>query len=47
MKRARELGGDLRLCGLAEDARQTLDVTRLDKQMDVYPTREHAVASWG
>jgi anti-anti-sigma factor len=47
MKRTREAGGDLRLCNLPEQARRTLEVTRLNKQIAVYPTREHAAESWG
>jgi anti-sigma B factor antagonist len=47
MKRARELGGDLRLCGLPDKVLRIFELTRLDQQVSVYPARENAVASWG
>jgi len=47
MKAARELGGDLRLCGLPDKVLQIFELTRLDQQVSVYPARENAVASWG
>ena len=46
MKRARETGGDLRLCGLREDVLRIFEITGLTKAIAIYPTREEAVASW-
>ena len=47
MKRAREAGGDLRVCGLRGEAAKIFELTRLSQQMGVYRTRKDAVASWG
>lgn len=47
MKRAREVGGDLRLWGLREDVLRIFEITGLNKAFAIYPTREEAVASWG
>lgn len=46
MKRARKAGGDLRLCGPNADISRILEMTRLDRQMGLYPTRQGALASW-
>lgn len=46
MKRAREVGGDLRLYGLRREVLRIFELTGLDKAMQVYPTRGEAVASW-
>lgn len=46
MKRAREAGGDLRLCSLREEVLRIIEITGLNKAIAVYPTREEAVASW-
>jgi anti-sigma B factor antagonist len=46
MKRAREVGGDLRLCGLRGDVLRIFEITGLGKAIAVYATREEAVASW-
>jgi anti-sigma B factor antagonist len=46
MKRARAVGGDLRLCGLQEDVQASLAMTGLIKQIAVHADREAAVASW-
>ena len=47
MKRAREAGGDLRLCGLRGEAAKIFKLTRLSQQMSMYSMRKEAVASWG
>lgn len=47
MKRARDVGGDLRLCGLRKEALRIFVLTELNEQMAVYPSRENAVASRG
>jgi anti-anti-sigma factor len=46
MKRAREAGGDLRLCGVQGHVLKIIEITGLHKAIAVYPTREEAVASW-
>ena len=46
MKRAREAGGDLRLCGLRDNVLKIVEMTGLNKAIAVYPTREEALASW-
>ncbi len=46
MKRAREVGGDLRLCGVRGQVGKIIEITGLYKAIAVYPTREEAVASW-
>lgn len=46
MKRAREAGGDLRLCGVHGQVGKIIEITGLNKAIAVYPTREEAVASW-
>ena len=46
MKRAREAGGDLRLCGVQGQVGKIIEITGLHKAIAVYPTREEAVASW-
>lgn len=46
MKRAREAGGDLRLCRPREEVFRILEITGLNKAISLYPTREDALASW-
>ena len=46
MKRAREAGGDLRLCGVHGQVGKIIEITGLNKAIAVYSTREDAVASW-
>ena len=46
MKRAREAGGDLRLCGLRENVLKIIEMTGFNKAISVYPTLEEALASW-
>lgn len=46
MKRAREAGGDLRVCSLRGNVLRIFEITGLDKAIAMYPTREEAVASW-
>ena len=46
MKRAREGGGDLRLCGVHGQVGKIIEITGLHKAIAVYSTREEAVASW-
>ncbi len=46
MKRAREAGGDLRLCGVHGQVGKIIEITGLNKAIAVYSTREEAVASF-
>ncbi len=46
MKRARQAGGDLRLCGLRENVLKIVEMTGLHKAIAIYPTREEALDSW-
>src|SRR3989338_168129 len=46
MKRARDAGGDLRLCGVHGQVGKIIEITGLNKAIAVYSTREEAVASW-
>lgn len=46
MKRAREAGGDLRLCALPDDVRRIFEITGLHKAIAIFPTRQEALASW-
>ena len=46
MKRARQAGGDLRLCDLQPDVLRIFEMTWLNRAMLLYPTRGDAVASW-
>ncbi len=46
MKRAREAGGDLRLCGVRREVLRIFKTTGLNKTMALYPTRKKAAASW-
>ncbi len=46
MKRARQAGGDLRLCSVREDVLEIFEMTGLNKAIAIYPTREEAVSSW-
>ena len=43
IKRARERNGDIRLCGLQQPVRMVLELTRLDRVFEIFPTRELAV----
>lgn len=42
----REKGGDLKLCGPARPVRILFELLRLDRVMEIHPTREAAVASF-
>jgi anti-anti-sigma factor len=46
MKRARELNGDLRLCGLQQSTRMIFELTRLDKVFEIFITEDDAVRSF-
>jgi anti-sigma B factor antagonist len=43
MKRCRQHGGDLYICGLVKTVRIIFELTRLDKAFKIYETRSEAV----
>ncbi len=43
-RRARDGGGELRLCGMSGDQLAIVTLTRLSQLMPVYPTRERAMS---
>jgi anti-sigma B factor antagonist len=48
LKLARARGGDVKFCGLQELVRSVFDMTRLTSVVEIYPSREDALASsWG
>lgn len=42
----REQGGDLKLCGLIDHSRKVFEVTRMDRQFDVFDSVIDAVGSF-
>ena len=46
MKRSRELKGDLRLCNVPTSIRMILEITRLDKVLEIFPGEEQAVQAF-
>lgn len=46
MKQCRATGGDLRLCKLHQSVRMVLELTRLDKALDIFPNQEGALRSF-
>ncbi|MEZ4867906.1 MAG: STAS domain-containing protein [Caldilineaceae bacterium] len=46
MKKCRERGGDLRLCGPQKPVRMILELTRLDQALEIYVQRAEAVYSF-
>jgi len=46
MKQCRAADGDLRLCKPPQSVRMVLELTRLDKALDVFPTQEGALLSF-
>lgn len=46
MKQCRATGGDLRLCRLHQSVRMVLELTRLDKALDIFPNQEGALRSF-
>ena len=45
-KRARAIGGNLKLCGLREEVRSLFEMTRLSHVMAIHEDQQAAVASW-
>jgi len=46
-KKVREAGGDIKLCGLSEEAQYVIKVTQLDKMFAAFATEEEAIKSFG
>jgi anti-anti-sigma factor len=46
MKRSRQLDGDLRLCSVPPSIRMILELTRLDKVIEIFPEEEQAVQAF-
>lgn len=46
MKQCRATGGDLRLCKLHQSVRMVLELTRLDRALDIFPNQEGALRSF-
>ena len=46
MKQCRSGDGDLRLCRPPQSVRMVLELTRLDKALDIFSTQESALASF-
>lgn len=46
MKQCRAGGGDLRLCKPPQAVRMVLELTRLDKALDIFPNQESALLSF-
>lgn len=46
MNKCRERGGDLHLCNPQQSVRMILELTRLDKALEIFPTKEDAIASF-
>lgn len=46
MKQCRAVGGDLRLCKPPQAVRMVLELTRLDKALDIFPNQESALRSF-
>ena len=46
MKRCRQVGGDVRLCGLQQPVRIIFELTRIDGAFEIYPGRDEAVMSF-
>ena len=47
MKRCRQQGGDLHLCGLQQPVRIIFELTRLDRAIEIFPDEEQAVKAFG
>ena len=46
MKRARALGGDLRLCGLQQPVRMIFEMTRLDRVFEIFNQADDAIQAF-
>lgn len=43
LKQSRASGGDVKLCGLKPEVKKVLELTRLDRIFDIFPTEDDAV----
>lgn len=46
MKRSREVGGDLRLCGLQQPVRMIFEMTRLDQVFEIFTHEDDAIQAY-
>ena len=46
MKKCRDRGGDLHLCNLQQPVRMILELTRLDKALEIFSSEDDAIASF-
>jgi anti-sigma B factor antagonist len=46
MKRSREAGGDMHLCGLQQPVRMIFELTRLDRVFEIFQNQEEAVQAF-
>jgi anti-sigma B factor antagonist len=46
MKRTRDKGGDLYLCGLQQPVHIIFELTKLDRAFDIYPNEKEAVSAF-
>jgi anti-sigma B factor antagonist len=46
MRRARTLGGDLKLCALRREVLSVFGVTHLNRVLPIFSTRQEALTSW-
>lgn len=46
-KRCLEAGGDLRVCNVTGPVRTVMEIARLSRVLNVYPTRAEAVTTFG
>jgi anti-sigma B factor antagonist len=46
LRRANANGGDLKFCGVTDRVRATLELVRLNRVLDLYPTRDEAIQAF-
>ena len=46
LKKAREVGGDIRLCGLPTQVKAVLEVAHLDKLFQIFPGADEAATAF-
>ena len=47
MKRCRQLGGDLHLCGLRQSVRIIFELTKLDRAFEIFSDQAEAIGAFG
>lgn len=45
-RRARQAGGDLRLCNLTQRVRETIEMVGFDQVFEIFPSRDAADRDW-